>query len=115
MDLSEIALTIISNAPSSTFISIGYYQAVSVDVLVEAQSISFQSNVGGMKRPSKEEAKGLFEKLAQLHTELLSLPDYSKFVADKSFSAVLYVFSGQMDFRVATFDGKQIQWEVELE
>ena len=80
-------------------------------------SLTYSHNLGGSDRPTRAQAVALLQLMGNMHRELVAADEaFRQFVAGKRFRAELIVFSGQMDFRVATLgaDGA-ITWLVELE
>lgn len=80
------------------------------------ETLYFEHNIGGMKRPTKAEASVLLEGLVHYYQELCqdSL-DLAAFLEGKGFVAELIVFSGQMDFKVASWEQGTITWHTELD
>jgi hypothetical protein len=79
-------------------------------------SITYSHNLGGSGRPTQARALALLELMGEVHRRLVAADEaFRQFVAGKRFSAELIVFSGQMDFRVATLgaDGA-VTWLVDL-
>mgnify|MGYP000055551658 CR=1 FL=1 len=87
-----------------------------VQAYFSKETLYFEHNIGGMKRPSKTEATTLLEGLVNYYEELrLDSTDLITVLEDKNFVAVLVVFSGQMDFRVASWESGNITWQTKLE
>lgn len=80
-------------------------------------SLTYAHNLGGSDRPTRAQAVALLQLMGDVHRELVTADEaFRQFAAGKRFSAELIVFSGQMDFRVATFGAVgAITWLVELE
>jgi hypothetical protein len=75
-----------------------------------------EHNIGGMKAPSKAEVSVLLDGLVNYYQELCQGSiDLATFLEDKVFVAELIVFSGQMDFKVASWKSGQITWHTKLE
>ena len=75
-----------------------------------------EHNIGGMKAPSKAEASVLLEGLVAYYQDLCEGSiDLAVFLEDKVFVAELIVFSGQMDFKVASWKKGIITWHTKLE
>lgn len=80
-------------------------------------SLTYAHNLGGSNRPTPAQAVALLQLLDDVHRQLVAADEgFRQFAATKRFSAELVVFSGQMDFRVATLgaDGA-VSWLVQLE
>lgn len=80
------------------------------------ETFYLEHNIGGMKRPTKAEASVLLEGLVNYYDELCQESiDLKTCLEGKGFVAVLVVFSGQMDFKVASWEKEIITWHTELE
>lgn len=80
------------------------------------ETLYFEHNIGGMKRPTKTEASLLLEGLVNYYEALCQDSiDLSTFLEGKNFVAVLVIFSGQMDFKVASWEKGMITWHTELD
>jgi hypothetical protein len=79
------------------------------------ETLYFEHNIGGVKRPTKAESSVLLEGLVDYYQELCEdSNDLTTFLEGKSFVAELVVFSGQMDFKVASWKEGAITWDTEL-
>ena len=79
-------------------------------------TLYLEHNIGGMRRPTKAKASVLLEGLVQYYQELCQdSSDLAAFLEDKSFVAELVVFSGEMDFKIASWQNGDITWHTELE
>lgn len=80
------------------------------------ERFSLEHNIGGMKRPTKREASILLEGLVTHYQELCqSSIELATFLEDKAFVAELIIFSGHMDFKVASWENDNITWHTNLE
>lgn len=80
------------------------------------ETLYFEHNIGGIKRPTKAEASVLLEGLADYYQELCEdSNDLTTSLEGKSFVAELVVFSGHMDFKIASLKDGVITWDTELE
>lgn len=75
-----------------------------------------EHNIGGMQRPTKAEASVLLEGLVDYYHALCEdSTDLASFLEGKRFVAELIVFSGQMDFKVASLEMGRIAWHTKLD
>lgn len=83
---------------------------------MDAKTIQFSCNVGGHYKPTKAAATEILLEL-KANFDLLyeHSPTFREYVGDRSFLALIEVFSGHMDFRVASLKDGQYDFYVTLD
>lgn len=78
--------------------------------------VTFYHRLDAFSRPTRQEALSVLSRLRDCYAALCeSSAVFREFVGDRMFAAELYVFSGQMDFAVATLADSGITWHVKLD
>ncbi|MAT96612.1 MAG: hypothetical protein CL608_05665 [Anaerolineaceae bacterium] len=98
-------------ASSASFVVDG----IQVEATIDEAKLVFRYRLDAFSRPSKQQAVALLAKLNAYYTELHNTSEqFRTFIGSRQFTAELYVFSGHMDFSVATMDQNGVQWHVNL-
>lgn len=86
-----------------------------IEATINDEKLVFYHRLDAFRTPSKQEAAALLAKLNAYYLELYQASEmFRRFLGARDFVAELYVFSGQMDFSVATMDHSGITWHVNL-
>lgn len=97
-------------------VPLGVIDGIFVEGASKEDEVIFYHRLDAFSRPTQQEAHALLLRLKDFYTKLHhASPHFREFVADRQFRAELYVFSGQMDFTVATLDAHRVIWHVDLE
>lgn len=107
-------ITRLQNSP--LMVTIGTVGGTAVEATLHEAKLTFHHRLDAFARPTRQEALALLTTLSDCYAALCeSSAVFQEFVGDRTFEAELYVFSGQMDFTVATLDDHGITWHVNLD
>jgi hypothetical protein len=108
---------IIKHLESSTqMVTVGTVDGIHVEATINDEKLMFHHRLDAFARPSKQQALAMLTNLKAYYAELYESSElFRAFIGRRNFAAELYVFSGQMDFSVATMSKNGISWHVELE
>ncbi len=113
MSGEEIIKTLQSRA---LMVTLGTVDGIDVAATMNEAEVTFYHRLDAFFRPARQEALSILSRLSECYAALCrSSAVFREFVGDRKFAAVLYVFSGQMDFTVATMDTKGVTWQVKLD
>jgi hypothetical protein len=107
---------IVKHLESSTqMVTVGTIDGIPVEATIDDEKLMFYHRLDAFLRPSKQQALAMLAKLNAYCAELYNTSEmFRTFIGRRRFAAELYVFSGQMDFSVATMDKNGVQWHVDL-
>jgi hypothetical protein len=108
---------IIKKLQSSSFmVMLGTVDGIDVEATMNEAKVTFHYRLDAFHRPTRQEALAILTRLHDCFAGLCrSSAVFREFVGDRKFEAELYVFSGQMDFTVATMDARGVTWRVALD
>ncbi|HAP43625.1 MAG TPA: hypothetical protein DD477_10025 [Spirochaetaceae bacterium] len=111
------AAAAVADLPGSPyFVTLEPYEGLRVEAVLAEGSLRFCHNLGGFHCPSRAEAVAQLAALRAYYQRLQAASDeFRALAAGRRFSAELYVFSGQMDFPVATQTEAGTVWQVALD
>lgn len=100
---------------SRLMVTVGTVDGTDVEATIDDEKVMFHHRLDAFSRPSKQQALAILTKLNAYYAELYESSElFRTFVGGRHFEAELYVFSGHMDFSVATMDKNGVQWHVGL-
>ena len=107
---------VIKRLESAVFmVTLGTVEGIEVEATIDDEKLMFHHRLDAFARPSKPQALAILTKLNAYYAELHESSElFRAFIGSRRFAAELYVFSGQMDFSVATLDQNGVQWHVDL-
>ncbi len=101
---------------SAYMVTIGTVDGIGLEATLNEAKVVFHHRLNAFSRPTRQEALSVLSQLSDCFAELYrSSAPFRKFVGGRKFEVELYVFSGQMDFTVATMDDKGLTWHVNLD
>jgi hypothetical protein len=108
---------VIKRLESSVFmVTLGTLEGIEVEATIDDEKLMFHHRLDAFARPSKQQALAILAKLNAYYAELHESSErFRIFIGSRRFEAELYVFSGQMDFSVATMSKNGILWHVDLD
>ena len=96
-------------------VTLGTVDGIDVEATMTEAKVTFYHRLDAFSRPTRQEALSILSRLSDYFAALCeSSAVFREFVGDRTFAAELYVFSGQMDFSVATLADSGITWHVTL-
>lgn len=97
-------------------VMLGTVDGIDVEATINKAKVTFYHRLDAFSRPTRQEALSVLSRLSDCYAALCeSSAVFREFVGDRTFEAELYVFSGQMDFTVATMADSGITWHVALD
>jgi hypothetical protein len=100
---------------SKQMVPIGTVDGLLIEATIDDENLIFHHRLDAFSRPSQQQALATLTKLNTYYEALRSTSERFRMLVDsRRFSAELYIFSGQMDFSVATMDEVGVKWHVDL-
>lgn len=101
---------------TQVMVTLGTVDGIDVEATMTEAKVTFYHRLDAFSRPTRQEALSVLSRLSDYYAALCeSSAVFREFVGDRMFEAELYVFSGQMDFAVATMDTEGVTWHVKLD
>lgn len=116
-DIKQSAAAIIKElSAADRTVAVGVVDGIDVEAAIDKEKLVFQHRLDAFSRPTKQEALEILTRLNDYINELYHASEaFREFVGNRRFAAELCVYSGQMDFTVATMDKQGVQWHVNLD
>ena len=87
-----------------------------VEARVNEHDLLIGANLGSGPRPTRAQVMEMLLSMERFYHEItLHVPEFATFVSGYEIGYEIFVFSGPMDFTVATRRNGRVSWETELD
>lgn len=89
--------------------------SIPVEGMLDSDYVTFYYRIDPFKKILRAQAMQILDTLQNHFNALIENAEFSAYVGKRKLKAVLYVFSGQMDFEVVTKEGDALIWNYTLQ